>query len=108
MREEAIVEAVIGEKSGYPNGVEVCAIRSLEHEIHVGPTALGRQPILDLGIVRLGLQKGVSTLRDAHARKRRLRLIDQRAVKRDLSRLPVIHVEHGLKMPTKQRSALCV
>ena len=107
MREQRGVEAVIGEKPGI-ECVEICAVGRLEDEVHVRPAALGREPILDLRIVRLGLQERVGALRHAHARKRRLRLFDQRTVERNLPRLPVVHFEHGDEMLAQQRPPLRV
>ena len=108
MREQPGVEAFVGEEAGDPHGVEVRAVGRLEHQRHVRSAALRGDPVLDRRVMRLRLQKRVGALRHPHARERRLRLLDQRAVERHLPLPPVIHVEHGLEMLAKQRPPLRV
>ena len=97
-------KAVVGEEPRHAHVIEACAVGGFENQGHVGAAMLGGDPVLDAVIVRFRFQQRVGALGDPHARERRLRLLDQGAVERDLCRPSFVHVEHRLEMRAKQRA----
>ncbi len=76
MAEQRDRKPVISEETGHPNGVEVRAVGRFEHQRHIGPAVLGGDPVFDAVVMRFGFQEGVGPLGHAHARERRLGLLD--------------------------------
>ena len=101
-----MIEALIGEERGDADGVEIGAVRRLEDQRHVGAAATRGDPVLELLGMRLGFQQRIGAFGNAHARQRRLRLFDQRAVQRNLRRLVDVEIEHRDEMRAKQFASL--